>query len=84
MIFRAVALCFLLSGCAISAGVAFHPEGYDYPNTDMSRGLGIVRGEAQLKGTNITGFCEHISGLNTDERSPLGGLNMCGGMIRIY
>ena len=71
----------LLSGC-LYFGLAAHPESYDSPNVNLSSGLGVVRFEHKFKG-NVTGFCEHISGLNTREDSRFGGLNMCGGMMPI-
>ena len=83
---RLVAICVaaLLSGCQAFAGVAVHPENYDAPDVRLSRGVGFVMVKQKVPGTkNLYLMGQHDSGLNTRERSPLGGLNKLGVMVEI-
>ena len=80
----AISISVLLSGCQIFAGVAVHPENYDAPDVRLSRGVGFVMATQKLPGTdNLYLIGQHDSGLNTKERSPLGGLNKLGVMVEI-
>jgi len=80
----AISISVLLSGCQAFAGVAVHPENYDAPDVKLSRGVGFFIVTQKVPGTkNLYLMGQHDSGLNTRERSPLGGLNKLGVMVEI-
>jgi len=71
-----VLMVFILHGCKMHAGFAFHPE--NELNENDSNPLGIVRFQKDtLENTQL--FCEHTSSVPDDDH----GLNMCGILWRV-
>jgi len=71
-----------IAGCTISAGLAVHDNDFDSFKT--SNPIGVVRGETTARlPFGAKGFCMHASGIPDKERGGY-GLNMCGGMVRIW
>lgn len=72
----------LVQGCSIHAGLALQSTYAEYPDNKMSTGLAIIRAEHYFESTKINGFCSHTSGIFSKETGK--GLNMCGGMVKIW
>lgn len=70
-----------LSGCSVKLGLAAHSYKKDSPEIRLSNMLGVVSLEKEYKEHNFTTYCQHISGVDTDEKGA--GLNMCGFNVEI-
>jgi len=70
-----------VSGCSIHAGIAIHSNSFD--SFKSGNPLGVVRGEFEHSALgDVKLFCEHVSGVGKEYGGY--GLNMCGGMGRIW
>lgn len=64
---------------SFAVGMAIHNTELDQPEINLDPVIGIVRFEYRVN--NLQAYCEHISGIKTEEVGY--GLNYCGATLTI-